>query len=254
MKVPFRNTFDNAKKYNRYADNVLISSTILLIVAFILPLINKSLESVSCLIKTLNCILILFYAGLDFMSNYTFFEASKHKRADFIDNSFGTSFSEDNSTEYFSNENIQNGYYKMAVNGFENSLFSYNISKLMLPNLWIKNAIIAILFIFIAIAGYNNAIILFLQLFLPVYLLSKAIKHTLFVNRVGKVFEDYRRLFQDLKDKPNKDFKTPEIIINVLEYETVYSWGCILLDSNIYNLKNDELSRKWEKIKSRYKI
>jgi hypothetical protein len=254
MTVPFKITFDSAKLYAHYADVVLYISTILLVTAFIIKSINPNLEPISNIINGINCLFIVAYTVLKFITDYLFYGASTQKRFDFIDNSFKTSFSEDNSIEYYSNEDIEKGIYKLAVNGFENSFFTYNIAKLMLKPIWIKNTIIAIAFISLAIMGYNNVFIMLLQLTLPLLLLSKAIKLTLFVNRINRVYENYRKLFQYLKNNNEKDNKRPEIIINVIEYETTLSWGSVLLDTKIYNSLNSELSKKWEEIKGKYKI
>jgi hypothetical protein len=254
MKVPFKNTFDNAKAYAKYADWILYLSTGLIIIAFLLEKINPDLSKVSSLINKINCLFIVSYAVLDFITDYIFYRASYHKRLDFIDNSFNTSYSEDNSSEYYSNDDIENGIYKLAVNSFENSLFTYNICKKMLINIWIKNSIIALIFLTLGIFGYENTFVLLLQLTLPILLLSKAFKLTLFVNRINQVYENYRKLFQNIKDKSGVKFANPEILINVIEYEATLSWGGILLDSKIYNSLNGKLSKDWENIKIKYGI
>ncbi len=105
-----------------------------------------------------------------------------------------------------------------------------------------------------AILGYNNAFILLIQLTLPILLLQQAIKHTLFVYRIKRVYENYRRLFNDLKDESDSKRKRPEIILNVLDYETTLTYGSILLDSKIYDKLNPSLSLKWNQMKSDYKI
>ena len=196
MIVPYSKSFESAKLFSKYANVILWFSAAILIIAYLIQSINKDWKQISDTINSINCLLIITYAILEFITNYTFYEASIQKRADFVDNSFNTLYSEDNTIEYYSNDNINTGIYKMAVNGFENSLFTYNISKRMLKPLWIKNVVIALLFILLAIVGYNNAFVMFLQLSLPLLLLKQAIKQTLFVSRINKVYENYRRLFQ----------------------------------------------------------
>ncbi|MCP4705234.1 MAG: hypothetical protein GY865_11540, partial [candidate division Zixibacteria bacterium] len=215
MMTPFKKTFDNAKSYDKYANICLWLSLIIMILPFVIQYINKDWKFISEIINAINCFFILSYAIFQLITDNISYEASTQKRIDFIDNSFETSFSEENSNGYYSNDDIEKGVYKMAINGFENSLFTYNIAKRMIKPLWMKNAIIGMLFAFLAIEGYNNAFIMLLQLSLPLLLLNQAIKHTLFVTRINKVYENYRRLFQDLKNNTNKEVKKPEIIINV---------------------------------------
>jgi len=254
MIIPFKNSFDNAEEYDKYANITLYISTMLAIIAFAIHSYNEDWKEISNIINSINCFFILAFAVLEFITKHIFSEASSQKRYDFIDNSFDTSFSEENTKGYYTNDNIENGIYKMAVNGFENSLFTYAISKRMLKGLWIKNSLIAIVFIFLAVLGLNNAFIVILQLALPLILLNQAIRHTVFVSRINKIYENYRRLFQDLLKNTTKEYKKPEIIINVIEYEATLSWGGIILDTKIYNELNPELSKSWEEIKLKYKI
>ena len=93
-----------------------------------------------------------------------------------------------------------------------------------------------------------------IQLTLPILLLQQAIKHTLFVYRIKRVYENYRRLFNDLRNESDSKLKRPEILLNVLDYETTLTYGAILLDSDIYNKLNSDLSAKWNNMKTEYKI
>lgn len=254
MISPFKNTFDNAKLLSKYANIILFLSTFLIVLSFIVSSFSENNSKLITIIDSINCLLIIAYAVFEYLINNTFFEASIHRRCDFIDNSFNTSYSEENSSQYYSNDDLTSGIYKMAVNGFENVFFTYNISKLMLNGIWIKNIIIALIFISLGILGYNNTLILFIQLSLPVILVSQSIRHTAFVNRINRVYENYRRLFQDLRSYDSSDQKIPEMILNVIEYETTLSWGEVLLDSKLYNKMNSELSKKWETIKNKYNI
>jgi hypothetical protein len=236
----------------KYANYVLLVSSIIIVLSFILreyfelDIINKWLEII-------NCFLIVGYTVVEIIVSNIFYEASKNRRDDFIDNSIKTKFSEENSEKYYSNDEIDKGIYKMAVNGFENAFFTYRISREMLKNTWLINAPIAIIFLFLATVGYSNILILFIQLSLPVILINQALKQTLFVNRMKRVNENYRILFQDFISKKKKN-KEPKIIANVLEYETTLSWGGILFDTNIYNKLNDKLSIEWKKKKKRYNL
>ena len=251
---PYFGSFEQSKSFNKYAELTLWISTILLIVAFILKAYNPNWSKYSELMSNINCFFIISYAILSFIADNIFYQASIQRREDFIDNSFKTTIAEQRSVDYYTNDNIVAGIYKMAVNGFENSLFTYNISNKMTTSLWIKNVVFAILILLFAIFGYNNAFILLIQLTLPILLLQQAIKHTLFVYRIKRVYENYRRLFNDLRNESDSKLKRPEILLNVLDYETTLTYGAILLDSDIYNKLNSDLSAKWNNMKTEYKI
>ncbi|HEY3374640.1 MAG TPA: hypothetical protein VGK02_06220 [Candidatus Aquicultor sp.] len=255
MVVPFSRTFEQARSFDKAARYVLYIATALAIIAFFFQLDNEARRPVSDLIDSINSIFIVAYGLLVIITNYIIYEASVQKRMDFIDNSFATTYSEESSKGYFSNDEVEQGIYKMAVNGFENALFTYNVSKRMLKPLWIQNALIGVLFILFAFTGQNNAFIMLLKLVLPIILFTQAVNQTLFVGRVKRIYENYRRLFQDLKNTPDKEFsKTPEILINVIEYEATLSWSGILLNTDIYNSLNEELSSEWETMKERCQI
>ena len=254
MNVPFKISFDQAKLYEKYSNQILWISSGILIFAFVIQSINNNLKNISDTINILNCFLIVAYAILEILTTIIFYEASKKKRYDYIDNSFQSLMSDENSKNYFSNDDLNCDIYKMAVNGFENVFFTYKISEKMQKPLWIKNVLISFLFVMVAILGLNNIFVMLLQLSLPFFLLKQAIKQNYFVGQIEQVCENYRKLFDSIKDSKNYDSKIPTMLINLLEYETTLSWANILLDEKIYNSLNPALSADWEKIKLRYKI
>lgn len=251
---PFKASFEQAKEFDKYSNIALWISTILLAFAFALKTYNNDFIFVSSVISSINCFFILSFAVLNFISESIFYNASMQRRADFIDNSFNSSYAEDRSKDYYTNDNITSGIYKLAVNGFENSLFTYHISKEMIKFKWFKNLIFAIIILALAIFGFSNAFVLIIQLTLPLLLLQQAIKHTLFVYRINRVYENYRRLFNDLKEAGDSKHKRPEIFLNVLDYETALTFGSVLLDTKTYNKLNPILSDKWGKLKKEYRI
>jgi hypothetical protein len=253
-KIPYKNNFDKAKRLNSWSNSLLWISSLIIVSAFILKRINSNYIEISNIINIINCIFIIGYTVLGFITEYVLYSANLVKREDFIDNSCNSNFSEEKSSDYFTNDNFDNGISKLGINSFENVLFSYDISKSMLPKLWIISTLLAILFIVLSISGFNNAVILIIQLTLPFKLIFKAIKLSLFVNRMKRIYDDYRRLYSILKDSPNINDKTANILKNVLDYETTLSWANVLLSSKLYNKMNTELSEKWENIKRDYKI
>ncbi len=251
---PYKGSFEQSKSFSSYAEITLWISTGLLIIAYLLKETNISWLYISEFILNINCFFIVAFAILSFISETVFYQASIQRREDFIDNSFETTLAENRSEEYYTNDSITSGIYKMAVNGFENSLFTYNIAKKMTTPLWLKNIGFAVLILTFSIFGYNSAFTLLIQLTLPILLLQQAIKHTLFVYRIKRVYENNRRLFNDLKNLNDSKHKRPEIILNVLDYETTLTYGSILLSSKIYDELNPTLSVKWEEIKQQYNI
>jgi len=252
-KVPFKNKFDTAKKYDKISTCLLYISTILLIGNFILCKTTNIPTLIIRWIEIINCLTIISFSIVEFVMDYIHFEAEVHRREDLIDNSFASHFAEDRTAGYYTNDDLKSGLYKMGVNNFESCFFSYNIAKQDLTFLWLKSIILSLLFIFVGIAGYDEVLIFIVQLSIPVVLLQQSIKHTLFAIRLKNVLERYRTLFSNLKSSKNKK-NDSEIIRDILEYEATISWGNILLDEKTYNKMNTSLSDQWEKLKEEYSI
>lgn len=253
---PFKASFENVKNYNKYAKYSVFISTIIIIIVFLLKNYDEDIrfKEVSNFISNLSLIFAALFNIFTFLSEYLFYDSSIHRRADFIDNSFNSFHSQDRSQQYYTNDEIGNGLFKMAVNGFENTFFTYSIAKKMENNKWVDSITFSSIIVILAIYNFNNIIVLFFQLTLPVLLLSQAINHTLFVRRIKRVEEKYRTFFFNLKKTKNIRKKESEIILNILDYETTITFGVILLDEKIYNKMNPSLSEKWEKIKIDYQI
>lgn len=251
-KVPFKNNFDTAKKYDKWTSIFLYISTILLIGSFILSQ-NANASPLTRSIEILNCITIVLYSILGFIVDYIHYGAEIYRREDLVDNSFDCLLAENRTDDYYTNDDLKSGLYKMGVNNFESCFFSYEIAKQELYRLWVKTVFIVVIFIFIAICGYDECLIFIIQLSIPVVLLQQAIKHTFFVSRLKDVLCRYRILFNRLKNSSNENHN-PEIMRNILEYEAIISWGNILLDDKIYRKMNASLSKEWESLKERYSI
>lgn len=252
-KVPFKNKFDTAKKYDKVSTYLLYISTILLIINFILGEVFDFPFIVIRTIEIINCLIIILFSISEFVKNYTNFEAETHRREDLVDNSFASLIAENRSDGYYTNDALKSGLYKMGVNNFESCFFSYNIAKKELLCLWSKTIIISLLFIIIAVCGYDKWLIFVIQLSIPVVLLQQSIKHTLFVSRLKNVLCRYRTLFSTLKKNNSKQYES-EIIRDILEYEATIAWGNILLNEKTYKKMNTTLTGKWENLKKEYSI
>jgi hypothetical protein len=93
----------------------------------IVPVIFKEFceaQNLINLINVLNIIGISLFFILEVISEYILIpQADSKRRDDFIDNSFGSFFSPNNSVGYYDNDEVNKGLYKAAVNLFENCFF-----------------------------------------------------------------------------------------------------------------------------------
>lgn len=251
--MPFKDKYDVAKKYDKCGSCLLWVSTALLVSNFALSQYTDVSTSIIRWIEIVNCLTIVLFSIAEVVVEYVYFGAETHRREDLVDRSFASLIAENRTDGYYTNDDIKSGLYKMGVNNFESCFFSYNIAKQSLTLLWVKAIILSLIFIFVGIAGYDKVLIFIVQLSIPIVLFKQAIRHTLFVSRLNGVLSRYRSLFNRLKDN-NRENHDSEIIRDILEYETILSWGNILLSDKIYNKMNAALSDEWVKLKERYAI
>ena len=252
-KVPFKTDYDLVKAIDKYSSYLLCTSTIMIIVIFIFNNLTSYL-SFGLFLSKLNCVLITSYVIIEILKEYLLFNARRKKRFDLIDNALGSSLTTEHSFNYYTNDNIEQGIFKLAVNGFENVFFSLNIIRAMLPKALTINAVILLIFLSSAIYGFNNIVVLIIQLSLPVIMLKQIFRLIFLVNHLENIYHRYCSIFNDLKLNPYKLRKTPEMICNILEYESTLSWANILMSEKDYNKMNDLLSARWTEIKKNYGI
>lgn len=234
-------------------DYILVATSIIAISTTILERQSWRNADLNDGLNAINSILIVFYIVCDTASGYFLFKAEAKRRLDFIDNSYDTNLSGRRSEGYFSNTGLAPGLYKMAVNSFENVLFSFNISKRMLPLLLLKNLVIIAVFILAASLGQKQIVILIFQLSLPVILFQQLVKLWVYHVNTETVLEEFQSLFEDLKDVDHET-KSAKILRNIIHCESNISWGSILLSSKIFNKINPALSDEWVALKKEYKI
>ncbi|MFZ1320853.1 MAG: hypothetical protein WAT71_04790 [Ignavibacteria bacterium] len=185
-------------------------------------------------------------------------EAQRKTRCDFFDNAFGTKFIHNkNSEEYYTNDNIEKGIYKMAVDLFESSLFTYNISSRMRFKRIILCCLLFVVLIPLSFYGFKNTFfigIIILQALLSIYFAGGLIKLLIFVGKNKEYFEELKSLFSNSNFKQNIIEYEAKIIKLYADYESTKAWSFIHLDSRIYNKINPTLSKEWEEMKQKYNI
>lgn len=250
--VPYSVSYSTVEKLNKYATILLYSSTIVSIAISLLGYFNLLPDLRNTLIG-FNILFICIYVYLDNRAHYIFTKAEMKRRLDWLDNSFGTNFSGKKSQNYFTNEHLSPGLYKLAVNCFENSFHTQsNISK-MLPAIITQTIIIVLLFISSAYIGNREIVRLFFELSLPAILIQKLIKAIYFSSRMTDVQDRFKLLFNDLM-KNGFENKTAEALRDILEYETALSWASTPVSSKIFYKYQDQWATEWEELKQEYQI
>ncbi len=250
--VPYKKDFDLVSLVDKISNSILWSSVVASIATIIISYskIEQTTENIlTTVLNSIICFLAVSYFLSDIISNYLFQKAEAKRRDDFFDNSLNTNHSEENSNEYFTNDNITPSIKKMGVNCFENSFFTKSISAKMLKPMIINSIVVFLLFLILAITN-NHLFVTALQIALPYTIIQQTIRLFVFHNRIENICKHFRQIFTT----HNKKNITKSILHNVSSYETTLSWACIKLDSKLFNKMNDELSEKWNKIKTKCNI
>lgn len=185
-------------------------------------------------------------------------DAQRKTRCDFFDNAFGTKFIHNkNSEEYYTNDEIEKGIYKMAVDLFESVLFTYNIASRMRFKKIILCCLLVAVLIPLSFYGFKNTSligIIVLQALLSIYFAGGLIRLLIFVGKNRQYFDELKFLFSDEKFKQNLSEYEATIIKIYADYEANKAWSYIHLDGKIYNKINSSLSQEWNEMKSKYSI
>lgn len=262
---PHLNDFDTAKKIEKHQNKILWIATALSGLAFIL-----NLETVKTGIGVqgwtvvanyftkwsaiLVSVMAIIYSVLEFIIQSYIAAGGKKKRSDLIDNSLGSNLSGIKSTGYFSNSQVDDGIYKLAVNCFENSYFTATIVSNMLWKKWITTGALVIAIMLAAFSGGLGVLNTLIQLTVTGAVLQQSIKLQWYYFKMNQIFEDFKTLFNSLNGDATPEKRSPEILKNVLNYECTHAWGGVLNETEIYTKLNPELSRNWETMKTNYNI
>jgi hypothetical protein len=250
--VPYSATYDMVEKLDKRATILLYLSTVLSISITLLSYF-KYLPDFHTPLVIVNSALICLFAFFDQRANYIFTKAEMRRRLDWLDNSFETNFSGKKSENYFTNEHLSPGLYKLSVNCFENSHHTqFIISKMLLSQItW--TVVVLLTFIVSAVIGNREIVILFIELSLPAIFFQKLIKIIFYSVRINGVYDRFKSLFNDLLHH-EFDGKTAEALRAILEYETTLSWASTPLKSKIFWQNKKEMANEWEDLKKEYKI
>ena len=250
-KVPHSKLYKIVSRLSNTLNWLLIISTIISLV--IIALNNFSITSnpnISLWLSRLLALLGIVFFALEVIQSQTYHRAELQRKNDFMDNSFKTNLADSNSNEYYTNDDISNGVYKMGVNCFENSFFTKSITSKMLTKQIIYTIIIWIVLWSVILTAPNNVFVEVILLALPFSVANDLRKLYRLNKNVETVFTNFKNIFSATK----KSKIEPLIFDNVISYEKSISYSSIPLNSKIFNKLNDELSTEWINIKKEYKI
>ena len=208
-------------------------------------------------INILNIIGISLFFCIELINEFILLpQADNKRRDDFIDNSFGSKFSTNNSIGYYDNDEINKGLYKASVNLFENCFFTYSLVKITTVSKIIMPTIMLLLTIVLAFYGFKQVPIALtvLQAIFSANILGLLIKHFILLNRLSSIQDTWILLFQNSDLKTDTQKYQTHIYKYWLQYETLHSKINAGIPDKTFTKNNVSLTEEWKKLKLKYNI
>jgi len=196
------------------------------------------------------CIVSIIYFILEIVFNIFFIMAEQNRINDLIDNSLNSQIADENSENYYTNEEVKQSVYKLGINGVENAYFTKNVSREMIKKQLLPFIVVILIYLISIFLVEKKILVIVFQLLLPLYVIKDFIQLNLFKSKVETIYNCYKQVFASIK----KTEREPIIINNIISYEKLLSSYSIQLDSNIFNKMNNKLSEDWKNLKIKYKL
>jgi hypothetical protein len=256
--VPFESKYDLIKKLEKVAFYLLLLSAILIFANWTLgkffnSTINESYENIKDFAKVISYVSMIGYLIIKLVAKILFHNVEKLKRNDLIDNSFGTSYSDDNTTEYYNNDETENGIKKLAINSYESSFHTENTLKLMLYKNLVILVVLSVPFLLsIFSKGGSDIVRMLFEISIPLTLITEFVILFVYFLNVSNINEIFKIEFTNLKNEKITDSEIPKLLMPVMEYYCIKAWANINLDSKIFTDNNDKVSEKWKDRKEKF--
>lgn len=251
-KLPYELDYKTLKKLRSY-------ETVLLYANIIIPLILAAANKYNCeflfsVLEILNIVTLVSYAILYILTEiFIQPKTSGKRRKGFLDNSLGSKLLDSEVKGYYDNDELKVGPYKLLVNCFENCFFTKSIIQRMHVRVVCKNLILVLIMIIFSYYGYkdNMFTLPILQLFLSSAFIIELCYHFSFYAKLSQLYNNFIDIFSSHR---TKDEITQQAFLMVIEYETTLAYNKSNISDKIYNKINEQLTKEWEQIKTRYGI
>ena len=254
---PFQADFNLLKQWRAVSSIFLCLVSIFSILVPLLSEVLRNHTFAANVIHFSNYLFFLCYYSTSIITEiFLYPSAARSRRMNFIDNSFGSKFLGKDSRNYFSNDGLSSGAYKMAVNCFENCYFTYNIGKGMFRNVLSKNIILSVIFLYVAFIGLkeNKIGLPILQVFLSSLFITELIHYFNFISKLSNLLERFKLYFMGVAESKHKKDDLHYPILLLLDYESILAYNKAPLSDKVYKKINTKLSEEWEEIKQYYNI
>lgn len=257
--VPFDSKYDQIRKLEKSALILLIVSAVLILANWALAnffdeVTNERFSQLKDFAKVISYVSMVGYLGIKLVARILFHNVEKLKRNDLIDNAFGTSYSDDNTSGYYNNDETENGLKKLALNSYESAFHSENTLRLMLYKNLIILVFLSVPFLLsIFSKGGSDIVRLLFEISIPLTLVLEFIILLVYYHNVSAINERFKIELTNLEGDKIKDSDVPKLIIPIMEYFSIKAWANTNLDSKIFNKHNKKVSKNWTLRKEKLK-
>lgn len=199
--------------------------------------------------------MIVFYFIIE---NYTeifyYPHTAFNRRKGFIDNSLNSKLLEKKVENFYSNDDIEYGDFKLIVNCAENCFFTLNIAKASKNKFLIKNSLMIVLLIICAVVGIRNNVVFIpiLQIALSGQFITELLYLFNFILKLEQLFSEFKAFFEE-ENKKNNYIKQRAYLF-FINYETILDYNKSPLDDTTYKKMRHKLNNDWKEFKNRYGI
>lgn len=257
-KVPQKPYFEEAEKWGKHEYKCKNCAMLLSFFSAIYSLFLKKNMFINMTITIITFLLsfLLFYFQYKFTRTYR--EAEKIRREGFLDNSFNTKIADTSSDGYYDTDEIEYGIKKLLSNLYENSIYSAKVSSKMINNTEKKIIIFSLIMIVFAILNLfgTQFTVSLVDIFISSNLLKKYLELKSLNENIKNVKDECKRIADSYKPKYHStDNKTMALILRAyIRYETAMAYASLMLDNNIFNSLNEQLTSEWKELKIRYNL
>ena len=252
--VPHKKHFDELLKLEKIESKFFWSSFIFTVIIQIINMISKESFHLDRLSNGISICLLIILFVFDIKIDKYRQSAEKERKLDFIDNSLGSKYCVNTSENYYDNDDLDNGIYKLLINLYQNAFDTKNNLELMIRKSEKYSLLCFALLAVLAILGlFNSAIVVsILQLFLSKEILMKKFTLENYLKNVTEVYNEITTLLScGLDIKKMKDINA-KVIILLIKYESSIASSKIELDERIFKENNVKWEREWLEIKEKY--
>ncbi|MDP4460618.1 hypothetical protein QUD39_04945 [Staphylococcus hyicus] len=242
-------------EYYRKSHKIDVFIIIMYVIFAGLSLIQGLTNCHILLVCTAVSVIIIFI--LEKSKDYYFNQGIYYRRLKLLDNAFNQLHEPKEATfEYYDNDEIEPGTYKLFWDVYESAFFSQFIVSKMLKIMY-RLALIVIVFLLILffMSGINIYSFFVLSLVFSNAFLNRINSFKTTNDSLDRLLEKSAVLADDMKNKGNnkEDFmrRIMDIIIN---YESTIAENKYSLSDIIYTKNKEFLNSEWESIKKKYHL